>query len=105
MPRLARRRRRNTESQRELEGWAEAFTWGTDFFHGLWSIGVTIEATKTWRDPQYPAMQHSNYNEVFRDKVREAWGRLGAEFMRQWPAIGTDYNRETPWAMTEFGQP
>jgi hypothetical protein len=95
------RKRIGTEA--ELDAWAECFETGCDFFGGLQLIGVDLTPTKTWRDPVYPAIVHSDRADVFRAAAEAAWTRLGAEHMRR--RKPDDWGRDIPWALEQFGSP
>jgi hypothetical protein len=83
MPVKRRVSKRRITPEAELQIWAAVFEWGTDYFHDLGALGLADS----------PAA---------RKEAREAWKRLGADFMRSWqPKEG----RERPWALVRFGPP
>jgi hypothetical protein len=70
----------------------------------LEEIGIRVEPTRVWRDPDYPVIQHCNVKDVLHDLARGAWARLGAAYMRQRPDPSPFLNGE-PWALETFGPP
>lgn len=85
MPVRARRNRRR-DHKAELEAWGMYFSSGWDFFDDLTLIGV--ETTK-WGVPD-------------EDVARDAWARLGAEFLRTWQGNVSQYGHH---ALRVFGEP
>jgi hypothetical protein len=103
MARKPPRARNAGDLQQQLDTWLEVFETGHDWWGKLAAIGVKIEATERWRDPVYPAVEYSNWEEVRDALAKEAWERLGAAYMRQ--RGDPPYNRAVPWALTTFGAP
>jgi hypothetical protein len=95
------KRRLSTEA--EVDAWSEAFSAGCDFLGTLAAIGIEIKATRVWRDPQYPAMEHSNYDDVFRAEAKRAWRKLGAAFLAKHGRLNDQ--GVAWWALDQFGDP
>jgi hypothetical protein len=72
---------------RELAPWAITFEYGTDYFRSLAEIGLVGHAID---DPK------------IRKAARDAWQRLGAEFLA---TREHDPHRDKPWALRKWGQP
>lgn len=68
----------------ELKAWSLYFETGFDYFHDL----KVLDIPRTHDAP--------------RQAVEAAWGRLGGEFMRTWVPHP---DRQTPWALEQFGEP
>lgn len=87
MPVRARKSRRR-DQRSELDAWSMYFQSGYDFFDDLAAIGVV-----------------TNHHDVPDTEVaREAWQRLGQEYMTDRPSQNTEADRE-PHALRVFGQP
>jgi hypothetical protein len=89
MPRIARRRRRETASEKELAAWCSAFETGHNFLGELQALGIDCHTPRC------------NPND--RKTCEEAWHRLGRAYMAQ--REEPPFNPEVPWALTEFGEP
>jgi hypothetical protein len=95
--------KRRVTTAAELQAWSMVFETGGDYLGDLEVFGVKIEATRRWRDKTYPAMEHSNADEVRDAAAGEAWYRLGAVYMAQ--RDDAAHGHGVPWALERFGDP
>jgi hypothetical protein len=84
MPVKARVVKRRTSASAECRAWEMVFECGTDYFNELRPLGLDTTAK-------------------VRRAAKEAWQRLGGLYMRTRPPGAS--NRETPWALEQFGPP
>jgi hypothetical protein len=85
---MTTRRRPNLDVATETAAWAEFFTSGHDWFDDLVPLGF------------------DNQGYVNRADAAAAWLRLGSHYMEHiWPQMKLDQNRESPWALDQFGGP
>lgn len=87
MPVRARKNRRR-DQRAEVDAWSMYFQSGYDFFESLAAIGV--------------ATNHHGVPDV--EIAREAWQRLGADYLADWPSHNMSSDCE-PHALRVFGQP
>jgi hypothetical protein len=85
MPVRSKRNRRR-DRKAELEAWKMYFASGYDFFNDLPDIGV----------------ETTQYGVPAEDLARDAWARLGAEFLRTWDDYIPQYGHH---ALRVFGEP
>ena len=85
MPIRSKRSRRR-DNKAELDGWKVFFSSGFDFFEDLASLGV----------------ETNRYGVPDKGVAREAWNRLGAEFLRTWNDQIPQYGHH---ALRVFGEP
>jgi len=87
MPVRARNRKRR-DQRAELDAWSTYFECGFDLFDFLPAIGVETR----------------RYGVLDEDVARDAWQRLGASYMSEWPARRMS-SEATPHALRVFGEP
>lgn len=75
---MKKRTRNGLLPHEELRRWAMTFETGSDYFHELDGMGVTVA------------------------DAEEAWHRLGAAFLGTWQPTPA---RAEPWALIQFGPP
>ena len=90
MPAKRRNSKRRTSSNAEVEAWSDLFTCGYDFFGDL----------EPWGFPR-----NNDADRAARAAAPEAWQRLGAAFLENWSPHPAPGQRQTPWAVEEFGYP
>lgn len=97
MPVKLRRSKRRIDPRAELEAWSGLFDCGYDYFDEL----------DGWGD--WPSTDSADQTK--RDAAREAWQRLGGEYMakvrerRLTAPRPAGWPEKEPWAFIEFGEP
>lgn len=100
---MAIRRREKLDHTAELAAWSMTFRTGFDFLKALPKIGVPITKASVGRRTGVAKSARPDVppgHQPPRDRVEDAWRRLGREFLDSLP----DDAKET-WAERELGQP